>query len=92
MVGGIVSGIVVFALAAVGVLWHRSKRRSKKNDRQWPPPLSSELSPEPTSPVPKTTSAVSYDPPGYTEKNAYLGIQSLWANSSGSGAKGPVPP
>ena len=81
MVGGIVSGIVVLALAVVGALWHRSKRRSKKNDRQWPPPLSNELSPKPTAPVPKTLSAVTYDPPGYTEKNTYFGIQSLLVNS-----------
>ena len=91
IVGGIVSGITALALAILGTLWYRSKKRSKKGERRWPLPPSNEIHPEPTPPVPETLSAVTYDPPGYTEKNAYFGIQSLSANSS-AGAKGPVLP
>ena len=85
------SGITVLAFAILGVLWYRSKKRSKKGERRWPSPLSNEIHPEPTLPIPKTLSAVTYDLLGYTEKNAYFGIQSLSANSS-AGTKGPVPP
>ena len=91
IVGGIVLGITVLALAILGVLWYRSKKRSKKGERRWPPPLSNEIHPEPTPPIPETLSAVTDDPPGYTEKNTYFGIQSLSANSS-AGAKEPVLP
>jgi len=91
MIGGILSGTTVFVLAIVGFLLYRSKKRSKKSERRRPPPLLGEHSPEPTPPNPRTTSVIAYDPPGYTEKNAYFGIQSLWGNSSPTGLKGSVP-
>ena len=85
MIGGIVSGITVFAFAVVGVLWHRSKkRRSKKikSERRRPRPFSEEKALEPTppiprtiSPIPGTISVITDHPPAYTEEDPNFGIQ-----------------
>ena len=77
------SGITVFILSISGVLWYCSKKNSRKSKPQSVAPLDLLPEPEP-EPVPlkARTSLMAYDPPGYTEKNAYLGIEYPFATSS----------
>jgi len=79
-----VSGISVFILVLAGILWYRFKKNSRTGKSQCTAPLLAKLPPEPAPQKDKTMIIVAYDPPGYTEKNAYFGIQSL-ANSSSIG-------
>ena len=73
IVGGVLSGIIVVILALAGILWYRFKKCSTKGKPQPTASPLAELPPE--SALSKTRmSLTTYDPPGYTEKNAYFGI------------------
>lgn len=64
---------MVFILALAGILWYRFKKHPGKGKQQHAASPPAELTPTPA--LAKTrTSLAAYDPPGYTEKNTYLGI------------------
>ena len=82
MIGGIVLGITVLTLAIATVLWYRFKRHSKTGRSRFTAPPVEDL-PSPSVPPKSTRSrSMTYDPPGYTEKNAYFGIETPPGNSS----------
>jgi len=84
LVGGIVSGVALLTLAIVGVLWYRFKNNSRNANPEGPLP-----SPPSES---MTMVSMSYDPPGYTEKNAYFGIASNYSSMGPTAEKGQVDP
>jgi len=84
-----VSGITVLTLAIAGVLWYHFKKK-KSNKGQQPAALPVQELPA-SSPAPLKSARIGSmidDLPGYTEKNAYLGMQSS-TNYSAFGPNAP---
>jgi hypothetical protein len=83
LAGGIVLGIIIVILPIAGVLWYYCfKKDSTTGEAQRTAPSVGSPPPSTPPPTPQKMGVLTYDPPGYTEKNAYFSIQSPLANHS----------